>query len=161
MGDVSDHPKSDLERFATRWLTPIIGIFLRATRDPALAYDLATETLAAARIQWQSAPGGDQAVAWILDLGAEVLAAAVERRRVPSTERRRGNNPTLNRLTAVEQQQIMALAEAHIELPARAQAAADALVRTAPPPPMLTDLRLSGLVDREPLPHHQPQHDGR
>ncbi|HWE08031.1 MAG TPA: hypothetical protein VG325_01675 [Solirubrobacteraceae bacterium] len=55
MGEVSDKPQGDYESFAVRWLTPIVTVFLRATRDAALAYDLTTETLAAARIQWASA----------------------------------------------------------------------------------------------------------
>ncbi len=159
MGEISDRPRSDYESFAARWLTPIVTVFLRATRDPALAYDLATETLAAARIQWESAPAGDEAVAWALDLGSDLLAATVERGRVPSAERRRGNYPRPHRLTAAEQQQIMALAEAHLELPRGAQAAADALARTAPPRHVLTGIRLSGLVERDPLPHPQVHHE--
>lgn len=159
MWEVSDQSRSRHESFASRWLTPIILVFLRATRDPALAYDLATETLATARIQWESAPTGDQAVAWAIDLGCDLLAATVARRRVPSTERQRGNNPRPHRLTAAEQQQIMALAEAHLELPPSAQAAADALARTAPPRHVLANLRLSELVEREPLPHPQVHHE--
>lgn len=159
MGEVSDRPRSGYELFAARRLTPIVAVFLRATRDPALAYDLATETLATARIQWDAAPYGDEAVAWALDLASDLLARTVERRRVPSTERRRGNDPRPHRLTAAEQQQIMALAEAHLELPPTAQTAADALARTAPPRHILTNLRLSGLVERDPLPHPQVHHE--
>lgn len=150
---MSDQARSDYESFAARWLTRIVAVFLRATRDPALAYDLATEALAAARIQWEAAPDGDEAVAWVLHLGANLLTTAAERRQVPSTERRRGNNPRPHRLTATDQQQIMALAEMQLELPLGAHAAADALARMAPPRHVLTDVRLSGLVEREPLPH--------
>ena len=49
----------------------------------------------------------------------------------------------------------MALAEEPIELPITAAAAADALARMAPPPHVLAGLRLSGLVEAEPLPDHE------
>jgi hypothetical protein len=159
MRELSDQRRRGYQLFAARWLTPIVTVFLRATRDPALAYDLATETLAVARIQWDAAPDGHEAVAWVLNLGSDLLVTTVERRQVPSTERRRGNDPRPHRLTAAEQQQIMALAEQHLELPPTAQAAADALARTAPPRHVLADIRLSGLVDRDPLPHPQVHHE--
>ncbi len=157
MGGVPDRPDRGYGAFASRWLTPVVAVFLRATRDPALAYDLATETLAAARIEWESSPGGEEAVAWVLNLGFDVLAAAVERRRVPSTERRRANDPPPHQLTAAEQQEIMALAEAHIDLPDTARAVSDTLARMAPPRHVLEDLRLSGLVQRERAPLTQQQ----
>jgi len=158
MGGVLDQPDDGYGAFASRWLATVVAVFLRATRDPALAYDLATETLAAARIEWESAPGGDEAVAWVLNLGFDVLTATVERRRVPSTERRRANDPSPHQLTAAEQQEIMALAEAHIDLPDTARAVSDTLARMAPPRHLLDDLRLSGLVEREPHPHQQIRH---
>jgi hypothetical protein len=37
MGGVSDQPWRSYESFAARWLTPIVTVFLRGTRDPALA----------------------------------------------------------------------------------------------------------------------------
>jgi hypothetical protein len=158
MGGVSDDTDDGYGAFAARWLATVVAVFLRATRDPALAYDLATETLAAARIGWESAPAGDEAVAWMLNLGFDVLAAAVERRRVPSTERRRPNDPSPHQLTAAEQQEIMALADAHIDLPDTARAVSDTLARMAPPRHVLDDLRLSGLVERAALPQQQIRH---
>jgi hypothetical protein len=153
MGDLSRQPRrSDYEAFVSDWLAPLVGVFLRAVRDPALAYDLATETLAAAHLQWESAPSGEAGLEWVLGLGAQVLDTAVERGRVRATERRRGRQPRPRRLTVAEQQEIMALAEQHIELPARARDAADALARMAPPPHALARLRHSDLVQAEPLP---------
>jgi DNA-directed RNA polymerase specialized sigma24 family protein len=143
------------EPFAERWFAPLVGVFLRSIHDPALAYDLATETLAAAWLQWDSAPSGDEAVAWLLRHAAHVLDATVERRRVPSVERRRGHRPTSRRLSVAEQRQITALAEEHIELPVSAQDAADTLARMAPPPHIVTELRPSGLVEADPLPDHE------
>jgi hypothetical protein len=152
MGEVTDQPpQAGYETFVSRWLAPLVAVFLRAVRDAALAYDLATETLAAAHLQWESAPSGEGSVEWVVRLGARVLETAVERGRVPTTERRRGQEPKSRRLTVVEQQEIMALAEQHIELPAAARAAADALARTAPPPHALARLGRSDLVEAEPL----------
>jgi hypothetical protein len=76
----------------------------------------------------------------------------VERGRVPAAERRRGQQPRPRRLTVSEQHEIMALAEQHIELPAAARDAADALARMAPPPHVLARLERSDLVEAEPLP---------
>lgn len=166
MGEVSDQrPKTDYETFVSRWLAPVVAVFLRAVRDAALAYDLATETLAAAHLRWESAPPGEAAVEWVLRLGAQVLDSAVERGRVPAAERRRGQQPRPRRLTITEQREIMALAEQHIELPLAARDAADALARMAPPPHVLTRLGRSDLVEAEPLPdqcmlaeHESPRH---
>ena len=153
MGGLSDQQRQiAYETFVSRWLAPLVAVFLRAVRDPALAYDLATETLAAAHLKWESAPPGDEAVDWALRLGTDVLDTAVERGRVPSTERRRGQQPAPRRLTVAEQQEIMALAEQHLDLPDTARDAADTLARMAPPPHVLAELRRSDLVEADPLP---------
>ncbi|HZE05943.1 MAG TPA: hypothetical protein VE127_12000 [Solirubrobacteraceae bacterium] len=156
MGELPDQrPGPEYERFVSLWLAPLVAVLLRAVHDAALAYDLATETLAAARVRWESAPSGDAGIEWVLRLAAEVLDATVERGRVPATERRRGQQPQPRRLTVAEQQEIMALAEHPVELPAAARDAADALARMAPPPHVLARLNRSDLVDAEPLPDHQ------
>jgi hypothetical protein len=91
----------------------------------------------------------------LLRLAAHVLDATVERKRVPSVERGRGHRPTSRRLSVAEQRRITALAEEHIELTASARDAANALARMSPPPHVLTELRLSGLVEADPLPDHE------
>ncbi len=152
MGELPDQRRqTDYEAFVVHWLAPLVAVFLRAVRDAALAYDLATETLAAARLRWEPASSDDASVEWVLRLGAQVLDTAVERGRVPTTERRRGKQPTPRRLTVGEQQEIMALAEQHLELPAPAREAAAALARMAPAPHVLAELRRSDLVQAEPL----------
>ncbi len=161
MGELSDHPPGDFELFAMRWLPGVVAVFIRAARDPALAYDLATETVATGRVRWRSVPARLEPLAWLLELGADVLAAAVERKRVPSIERRREHQPRSVTLTVAQQQELMALAEARLELPADARTAAEALARTAPPMHVLRELRRSDLVDAEPLPHHQRDRHGR
>jgi predicted RNA polymerase sigma factor len=88
MGELSGQRlEQSFEAFVARWLRELVAVFLRAVRDPALAYDLATETLAAARLQWESAPVRDETVGWVLQLGAHVLDTTVARGRVPATER--------------------------------------------------------------------------
>lgn len=159
MGELSEERRdTDYEAFLARWLAPLVAVFLRAIRDPALAYDLATETLAAAHLQWGSAPPGDAGVEWVLRLGAQVLDTAVGRGRVPATERLRGHQPRPRRLTVAEQHEIMALAERHLALPETARDAADALARMAPPPHVLAELRRSNLVQAEPLPDVATDH---
>jgi hypothetical protein len=153
VGELSNQRrKADSEAFVSQWLAPVVAVFLRAVRDAALAYDLATETFAAAHLQWDSAPSGDPGVEWVLRLGAQVLDTAVERGRVPATERRRDHQPRPRRLTVAEQQEIMALAEQHLALHDTARDAADALARMAPPPHILAELRRSDLVQADPLP---------
>lgn len=155
MGEISDErAETGYDAFVSEWLAPIVAVFLRVVRDPALAYDLTTETLAAAHLRWETAPSGDARPEWVLRLGARVLDSAVDRGRVPANERRRGREPRPRRLTVAEQQEIMALAEQHLELPAAAQDAADALARMAPPPHALGRLGRSGLVEAEPLEDH-------
>lgn len=160
MGEASDHAQREYELFASRWFARLVAVFLRSVRDPALAYDLATETLAAARLKWESAPTGHEAVGWLLWLGVGVLDAAVQRGGVPAIERRRGRQPATKRLSASEQREITALAEAQIELPASAREPADALARTAPLRHVLVTLRLSGLVEADPLSDRERSRDG-
>lgn len=152
MTELPDQSTGDFPLFTARWLGELLAVCLGAVRDPALAYDLATETLAAARLRWPSAPDGPERVAWLIGLGADVLAASVDRGRVASTERRRDRRPSRRVLTIAEQQELMRLADARLELPAEAVAAADAFARGAPPMHVLRRLRGSDLVGAEPLP---------
>lgn len=156
MAELPEQSSSDFERFAKRWLRELVAVFLRAVREPALAYDLASETLATARLRWSSAPTDPHRVAWLLELGAVVIAAAAEHRCVPSNERRRNQQPDVRTLTVAQQHELMALAEIRVELPVDAQAAADTLARMAPPWHVLREIRRSGLVEAEPLPARRP-----
>ena len=160
MAELTDQPTDDFERFATRRLALVVAVFLRAAREPALAYDLATETLAAARLRWETAPAPAERTAWLLEIGATVLATAIERGRVPSNERRRGREPAPCRLTVAQQHELMSVAEARLECPAGALVVADALARDAPPMHVLRELRRSELVEAEPLPDRARERDG-
>jgi predicted RNA polymerase sigma factor len=71
MGELSDHAQREFERFAAIWLAPLVAVLLRAVHDAALAYDLATETLAAARSRWVPAANpteDDDGSAWLIGL---------------------------------------------------------------------------------------------
>jgi len=157
----SDQPTTDYERFAKRWMTGFIAVLLRAVHEPALAYDLATEALATARLRWSSAPEGPERLAWLIELGTVVLAQTVKRGQVPSIERRREQQPAARVLSVAEQRELTALAEARIKLPTEAQAAADALARSAPPLHVLRTLRRSDLVHANPLPDRAFDRDDR
>lgn len=150
----------EFEPFARSWSSALLAILLRSVRDPSLTYDVGTETLACARLRWDSAPVGEEAVGWLLSLGAEVLRMTVERGSVPSTERRRGRQPRVHRLTEREQREITRLAESHLELPEPARGVADALARSAPTPHALRNIRLSSLVDPQSLPDRAESRDG-
>ena len=155
MGELSDKSVRALEMIAARCFTPLVAVLLRSVRDAPLAYDLATETLATARLHLDAAPDHDETLAWLLGLAVGVLDAAVQRGSVPSIERLRGRQPRVQRLTIEQQREIAALAETHTELPESARAIADALARNAPPWHVLRGLRPSGLVEADPLPDHE------
>jgi hypothetical protein len=153
MGDVSDQRRpEDLEGFASRWLPCLLTAFVRCVHRTALAYDLATETLAGVRLWWDSAPTDDDAAGvWLLEHAARVLHTSVDRGQVTAIERRRGHGAARHRLSAAAQQEIARLAEEHLELPPRVQAAMEELARTAPAPHRLRQLELSSLIEAEPL----------
>jgi len=159
VSESSDPQATDYERFAKRWMAALIAVLLRAVREPALAYDIATEALASARLRWRSAPEGRELLAWLIELATAVLTQTVERGQVPSIERRREHQPAARVLSVAQQRELTVLAEARIELPTEAQAAADALARSAPPMHVLRTLRRSDLVDAEPLPERTLDRD--
>ena len=159
MGELSGHAQREFEPFAAIWLAPLVAVLLRAVDDAALAYDLATETVAAARSRWDQAAnpnqGGDRS-AWLIELGGSVLADAAERKRAPSVERRRsGREPAPHALTVSDQQEMARLAEARLELSPAAVEAAEALARTAPARHVLREIHLSGLVSAQALPDYE------
>lgn len=157
MGELSDDTRQEFESFAHTSLPSLVAVIVRVVHDAALAYDLATETLAAAHWRWESpAPSRDDRFAWLIELGASVLADAAERTRIPSVERRRRTGePPSHTLTIADQQEIARLADAHLELTPAAREAADHLARTSPPPHILRGIDLSGLVDAQALPDRE------
>lgn len=155
MGELSPNTEADWESFGRRWLTPLVAILVRTVHEPALAFDVCTETLAAARTEWPHPIGGDDALAELLALAARILDAARARESIPALERRRHHRAQPLRLTIDEQRATMKLADAHLDLSPATQAAAEALARDAPPPWAIRNIRLSGLVDADSLPNHE------
>ncbi len=158
MGVAPREAQEGWESFGRRWMSPLVMIFLRCVRDAALAYDLATETLAAARTAWTQPPAGDGGGVGLLHLGARTLTDAAARERVSAVERRRYGNVSPHRLTVEEQRGIARLADAHVELGSAVREAADELARSAPAPWSVQQIRLSGLIDAEPLPDRDRDH---
>lgn len=157
MGELSGNTRQEFESFARTSLPSLVAVFVRVVHDAALAYDLATETLAAARWRWESpqAPREDR-FAWLITLGASVLADAAERTRVPSVERRRRTGePPSRTLMISDQQEIARLADAHLELTPAAHEVAERLARTSPPLYILREIDLSGLVGVQALPDRE------
>jgi predicted RNA polymerase sigma factor len=157
MGEPSSDLTDEFESFARTSLAPLVAVILRVVQDAALAYDLATETLAGAPWRWEwPLAAGDDRFAWLIEVGGTVLAEAAERKCVPSVERRRRTSePPSLALTIADQQEIARLAEAHLELTPAAHEAAARLARTSPPLHVLREIGLSGLVDAEPLPDRE------
>src|SRR5256885_1864031 len=89
MGELSAKTEANWESFGRRWFSTLVAIFLWTVHDPALALDLATETLASAGTRWEQPPADDRGLVNVIGFAAGILARAVERRRVPATERRR------------------------------------------------------------------------
>jgi predicted RNA polymerase sigma factor len=157
MGELSGNTRQEFESFAGTALPSLVAVIVRVVHDAALAYDLATETLAAARWRWESPlDPRDDRFAWLIELGASVLADAGERTRVPSVERRRrtGEPPT-HTLTVADQQEISRLADAHLELTPAAHEVAERLARNSPPLYILRRIDLSGLVNAQALPDRE------
>jgi len=139
--------EADRDAWRKEHLPTVILVFVRAVRDPALAWDLAAETMAAAARSWDTSSGGSR-LEWVLDLGRRVLVDAADAGRVPSLERTRNNAAAGHALTAAEQAQLRTLAEAPLLLDGPAREALARLERESPPPQILAEIALSPLTRR-------------
>jgi hypothetical protein len=164
MGEVSADRRQDWDEFARLHASPLLLILLRIVHEPALAFDLATETLAAIQTECDAPPHADQALADLIDCASRQLSRAAATGRVPTVERHRRQEINPHRLTAAQQHELARLAERHLDLPENVRSAADALARSAPPHTVLKQIALSGLVEAERLPdpdaHARPDHAG-
>lgn len=154
VGGLSPAAESEWEHFGRRWLPTLVAIIVRTVHDAALAFDISTETLAAASTEWARPIVGDDGLVELLALAARTLDVAADRQSVPALERRRHRRSQPHRLTIDEQQAALRLAEAPLDLPPAAQAAVESFAQQAPPPWAVRRIRLSGLVEAEPLPHN-------
>lgn len=85
---MADHLDGDDWR--SSHLATVIAVFVRVVRDPALAWDLAAETMASAAVAWGTFAAGSR-MAWVLEHGRRVLRDTASAGRVPCVERTRNN----------------------------------------------------------------------
>jgi hypothetical protein len=138
---------SDRYDWRTENLATVVLVFVRALGDPALAWDVATEAMAAASLSWATFPGGSR-MAWVLDHGRCVLRDARGSGRVSSHERTRNCATVAKTLGADEQHALRKAAGEPLDLDPDAAAVVYALEREAPPPRVLVDIALSPLTRR-------------
>jgi hypothetical protein len=149
------------DEFARQHLALLVAVLLRIVSEPAVAFDLALETLATLRRRWRENPADDEErLIWAFDTSRALIAAAVARGVVPSVERTRDQRPDHRILSITEQRQIIRLSEQRLDLPSRVQDVVDAMARDAPAPRQLRALRCSPLVGAEPLPDRDRETDG-
>jgi hypothetical protein len=141
--------ESDRYDWRERNLSTVVLAFVRVLRDPALAWDVATEGMAAATLAWATFPGGSR-MAWVLEHGRLVLRDARHSGRVSSHERTRNRVAVAKRLGLDEQRALSKLAQDSLDLDPEAAAVLDAIAREAPPPGVLLDIALSPLTSRAP-----------
>lgn len=139
----------DRDSWRKRNMSALVLAFVRAVRDPALAWDLAAETMAAAALAWPTFPGGSR-MAWVIEHGRQVLRDAQEAGRVPSQERTRNHAAVTKTLGSDEQDALRSLAAEPLDLDPEALSVVAALARDAPAPGVLLDIALSPLTIRGP-----------
>jgi hypothetical protein len=130
-----------------RNLSTLVLALVRALRDPALAWDVATEAMAASTLVWATFPGGSR-MAWVLEHGHRIVREAQASGRVSSQARERNGAAVAKTLSTGEQQGLRELAGEPLHVDPDASATVDALARDAPPPNVLLDIALSRLTIR-------------
>lgn len=113
-----------------------------------LAWDVATEAMAAAARSWETFPGGSR-MAWVLEHGHSVLRDACQSGRVSSHERRRNRATVPKTLGQAEQRALWEQARGPLALDPDAAAVVNALERGAPSRRVLLDITLSPLTKRD------------
>jgi RNA polymerase sigma factor (sigma-70 family) len=87
---LSARDAASFELFYTRHVDPLLGFFMRRTRDPELAADLAAETFAAALASRRRyRPEAGSAAGWLYGIGSKKLADAQRRGYAEMRARRR------------------------------------------------------------------------
>jgi len=137
--------ESHRDGWRSRNLSTVVLAVVRADKDPAFAWDVATETMAAAPLAWETFPGGSR-MAWVLEHGRRVLRDARRSGRVSSRERARNGAAVAKTLSIEEQDALRVLAREPLGLDPDAAETADALAREAPPPGVLSEVALSRLT---------------
>jgi hypothetical protein len=135
--------------WTSRSFATVVAVMVRAVRDPALAFDLATELLAVAAFRWDRY-SAESRMAWVLAFGPALVARALGGDRVPCDERLR-NRPQLEprTLTVEHLEWLRCLVDEPLDLDPEARRVAAQLEREAPPPGRLRRVALSPLIRLE------------
>lgn len=148
MSDLVRVPADDTPAaWTSRNFTAVAAVTVRVVRDPALAFDLATELLAVAALHWDRYPARGSRMAWVLAFAPAVVARVLDGDRVPCDERMR-NRPQLERRTLTDEylEWLGRLVDEPLDLDPEARRIAARLEREAPPPDRLRRVALSPLI---------------
>jgi hypothetical protein len=126
----------------------LLAVLVRILHDAAMAFDVATETVAAVVLLERQ--GQTPSLDDLMRMAGRVLADAAERGSVPTVERRRLRGKTRT-LSSTQLDEIARLGRDSLELPSHDVHAMDELMRTAPGPGVLGRIELSPLVQRPAL----------
>lgn len=136
--------------WAARNLPLVLAVMMRVVRNPELAFDLGTEALAEAALQWDRHRGEQSRMAWVLERVPALLERAIADSRVPCVERLR-NRPRLSgrALTREEVAWLSGLVDQQLELDSEARHVAERVAREAPTALQWRRVALSPLVSLE------------
>jgi hypothetical protein len=126
----------------------LLAVLVRILNDAAMAFDVATETIAAAVLLERR--GQRPSVEDLVRMAGRVLVDAAERGSVPSVERRRLRGKTRS-LSSAQLDEIARLGRDSLALPSQDADAMNELMRSAPGPGVLGRIELSPLVQRQAL----------
>jgi hypothetical protein len=151
MSDLVESPADDTpDAWTRRNFAPVVAVVIRAVRDPALAFDLATELMAVAALHWDRYPAVGSRMAWVLGFAPALVTRALDGDRVPRDERMR-NRPRLEPRTLTDEYRewLRRLVDEPLDLDPEARRAAARLEREAPPPDRIRRVALSPLIRLE------------
>jgi len=154
MGWPPDDPSDALTSYTRRHLAVVLAALARVTGDPTLAFDLASEAVAAGhRAARADTPGGRSIdeLTCVLEAAERVVREAIERGRVPSGERSRRPDARPTTLTPEALAGIAALGRRPLDDHPLAQQLADVLARDVTPA-AVRHVTCSALVHRRHAP---------
>jgi hypothetical protein len=151
MSDLVHLPADDSPAaWASRNLPVVVGVMVRVVRRPELAFDLATELLAVAALQWDLYPAVESRMTWVLRFAQGLVERALEADCVPYGERMRNRiRPAPRTLTGEELDWLRRLGESPLDLDPEARRVAARLELDAPHPGRLRRVALSPLIRLE------------
>jgi len=150
----SDDPSDALARWTERHLAVVLAVLARVTGDPALAFDLASEAVAAGHRAAQDDRHGGRSsdeLTCVLEAAERVVREAIVRGRVPSGERSRRPDARPTTLTPEALAGIVVLGRRPLDDHPLAQQLADVLARDVTPA-VVRHVTCSPLVHRRHAP---------